>query len=67
MKIGVESYYTVVVFSTDEIITGIFCPVLRSMVQRRVTSMTWRLLITLHSKRLKEFNVLSLSLENTKD
>lgn len=33
MKIGVESYYTVVVFSADEIITGIFCPVLGSMVQ----------------------------------
>lgn len=27
MKIGVETHYTVVVFSTDEIITGIFCPV----------------------------------------
>mgnify|MGYP001857059429 CR=1 FL=1 len=33
MKIGVESYYTVVVFSTDEIIIGIFCPVLGFMVQ----------------------------------
>lgn len=33
MKIGVESYYVTVVFSTDEIITVIFCPVLGSMVQ----------------------------------
>lgn len=33
MKIGVESYYTVVVFSADEIIIEIFWPVLGSMVQ----------------------------------
>lgn len=33
MKIGVESYYVTVVFSTDEIITVTFCPELGSMVQ----------------------------------
>lgn len=36
-------------------------------VQRRVTSMTWGLLIMLQGKRLKELDLLSLSVENTKD
>lgn len=36
-------------------------------VQRRVTDTTWELLIMLQGKRLKELNLLSLSVETTKD